>query len=430
MKNKEAEISVLVSVILGSNPAFERIVSILKPSDFYYREHQVIFEQLLEIYKEGKQIDSIMLDHRIENDKTREYLFSILNTYSSYPNPETYAEIVREKSSCRQLKVLASEIIKKSDEENIHEIPALLQQAVEIYENTIIAPEPTVKDLCKQLYLQIEKWIERPSEIIGIETGLEKFDYLTMGLQPALHIIAGRPGGGKSSLALQIAVNASKNKKSVVLYSCEMRDIDLLRRAISQESNVSTRFIKSGAIDEEANKRILTQMDQLSKTNLQFVTASHLFLHEITADARRRFREKRCDLVILDYLQLVRVERLSKERYLAIGQITAALVRLWQQCNIPVIALSQVNRQLDRERDPRPRLADLKESGNIEQDADNVYFLYPNMEIIGKQCINDLDPCPTILEIAKNRDGELGRINVDFQKRFTKFIERSRQNGQ
>ena len=335
-----------------------------------------------------------------------------------------YSKIVKEKSILRRLIGAATEILNESYNPNT-DIDNVLDEAehaiFEISENKIKPSFFPIREIMKDSFRTIEKLFEKKALITGVSTGYNKIDELTSGLQKSdLVIIAGRPSMGKTAFAINIAEYAAiKNNVPVAIFSLEMSKEQLAFRMLSSEGRVDSQKLRKGWLGETDWPKLTTAAGKLSEAPIFIDDTPAISVLEMKAKARRLKAEKGLGLVILDYLQLMRGRDLSVPREQEISEISRSLKALAKELEVPVVALSQLNRQVEARADKRPQLADLRESGAIEQDADVIMFIYRD-ELYNKSDDNPQKGFAEII-IGKQRNGPTGMAKLIFQEQYTRF---------
>jgi replicative DNA helicase len=426
-QNLEAEQGVLASILLD-NDVLHDVVPILKVEDFYRDTHQILYQTIRELYDLGKPIDVITLaDELTRRDQFQaiggdETLAQIASSVPHAANAKYYAEIVREKAIGRELIQCANEIL-RDGYSNTFTADQLLEGAERRVFN--IAEEQTRGDtveLQEVIALAMDRIslrAESKHPVTGIATGYFELDDLTAGLQPEqLVILAARPSMGKTAIALNICEHAAIATQTPVLFvSLEMGRLELAERLLCARSRVDGHKLRTG---QNLGTREMTLLgkgyDELRNSPLFIDETPARNMLQITANARRLRLRSNLGLIVVDYIQLIDSEDSRDSRQEQIAKISRRLKTLARQLHVPVIALSQLNRAVENREDRRPRMADLRESGAIEQDADLVLLLH-------RPEYYDANDQPGIAEliIAKNRNGATGTVKLTFMKHITRF---------
>ena len=427
----EAEQSILGGLLLD-NQAWDKVSTKLCEADFYRIEHRILYRSLLNLAKKRQPFDVVtLLDTLTSNGELDDvggetYIFELASNTPSVANVSAYADIVREKSVQRQLISVATEIADAAYNPGQREVPELLDFAERhvfaIAEQTASEGGPElIKSILVRTVEKIDALYHSGESITGLPSGLSELDELTSGLQPSdLVIIAGRPSMGKTTLAMNIAEHAAiKSTKIVLVFSMEMPADSLAMRMMSSLGRIDQHRIRTGKLDDDDWPRVTSAVHMLSEASLFVDDTPALSPAEMRARARRLMKEHgQLGLIVVDYLQLMKVPGLEADNRTAeISEISRSLKALAKELNVPVIALSQLNRSLEQRHDKRPVMSDLRESGAIEQDADLIVFIYRD------EVYNDDSPDKGIAEIiiAKQRNGPIGRTKVAFLGKYTRF---------
>lgn len=435
-QNLEAEQSVLGGILLD-NQGLNAVLDLLSSRDFYSESHRQIFEAILKLSERGEPIDLITLSNLLKDQKRLDkaggaaYLAGLVDNVPSAANIAHYAKIVKEKAVLRGLINTATEILGKTYETGA-DIDTVLDEAEQaifaISEKKIRPTFYPIKDIVKDSFRTIEDLYHRKELVTGVPTGFTKVDDLTSGLQKAdLIIIAGRPSMGKTAFALNIAQHvAMQTATPVCLFSLEMAKEQIAMRMLAATAKVDSQRIRKGFLGEMDWPKLTTAAGSLSEAPIFIDDAAAITVLEMKAKARRLKAEHGLGLVIIDYLQLMRSGSTKDSREQEISEISRSLKALAKELNVPVIALSQLNRQVEVRTNRRPQMADLRESGAIEQDADVIAFIYRD-EVYNKA---DDNPEKGIAEviIAKQRNGPTGTIKLAFLEKFTSFENLARRD--
>ncbi|MBI3754844.1 MAG: replicative DNA helicase [Deltaproteobacteria bacterium] len=443
-QNIEAEQSVL-GAILMENDAIDKIAGILDSSgeDFYRDAHRKIFKAIRSLKdKENEPVDLITLPAALKNMGALEsvggvsYLAALVESTPTAANIIYYAKIVREKALLRKLINSSTEIVTRCYNGG-EKIDDLVDDAEKIIFD--VAQDKTkqsvypIKDLTSHTFKLIENLSKKDGHVTGVPTGFDKLDELTSGLQPSdLIIIAGRPSMGKTAFCLNIAQNAAETGNPVVIFSLEMSKEQLMQRLLAARAKVDLYRLRSGKLKDEDWNKLTTAVGVLHDVPIFIDDTPAQSVLEIKAKARRLAKQEGIKLVIVDYLQLMRGKHNADNREQEISDISRSLKAMAKELHVPVIALSQLSRMAERREENRPQLADLRESGAIEQDADAVAFVYRKefyitckcpVEIKGKGCVCEKGKLAKDAEIilAKQRNGPTDTVNLTFLKEYTSF---------
>ncbi len=427
----EAEQAVLGGLMLAPD-AYDRIADMLVENDFYRRDHQLIWRAIRELAERSKPYDAVTLGEWFESMGLAEqvaggtYLIELASTTPSAANIKAYAEIVRDKAVLRQLIDVGTEIVNDGFMPEGRDSAELLAKAEQdvfaIAEagargRTDFTP---VNKALSEAFDVLQKRYESGGSITGLPTGYTEFDEMTAGLQPTdLVILAARPAMGKTTLALNMAEYAAlKTKKAVAVFSMEMSASQLALRLISSVGRVNATRLRTGQLEDEDWSRVTGAIRQLREAKVFIDDTPALSPDVLRAKARRLKREHDLGLIMIDYLQLMAVPGNSENRATEISEISRSLKGLAKELNVPVIALSQLNRSLETRTDKRPVMADLRESGAIEQDADVIVFIYRD-DYYNKE--NSPDKGLAEVIIGKQRNGPTGSIKLKFFGEYTRF---------
>lgn len=437
-KNIEAEQIVLGSVMLKPEEAIPVLVERLLPEHFYQRRHRVIFRTVRELFDRGDPCDIVSLANRLaekdELDKAggRMYLSELLDRVVTTASLEYYTEIVRKKATLRAL-IDAGGRISELGYDEVSETEEVLDHAeamiFDISTKDSASSYSLVTDFLYEHIDSLEKLHRDPNKhtITGFSTGFPRLDEMTSGLQRSdLVVLAGRPGTGKTSFALSLVRHvAIRDKGAVGVFSLEMTKEQLLERLLCGEAKVSLHRLRGGYIPNSKWRDLAMAAGKLQKSTIIIDDSPGASVLEIRAKARRMAIQHGLDMVIVDYLQLVDAGIRTDMREQEISYISRSLKKLARELAIPVIAVSQLSRAVERRESKLPQLSDLRESGAIEQDADVVMFIY--REDYYKQPEGDRPSAAggagseAEIVIAKQRNGPLGRIKVNFHKAYASF---------
>jgi replicative DNA helicase len=428
-QNLEAEASVLGGILLD-NEAINRVLEILVPADFYRESHRKIFRGMMELTDRTEPVDLITLSELLKAKGELEavggsnYLASVADQVPTAANIAHYARIIREKAILRQLITSATEIATRGFEEqgNVDEFLDAAEKVIfDIAEKKIKASFVSVGDMIKDTLKAVERLYERKELVTGVPTGFKDFDKLTAGLQPSdLIIVAGRPSMGKTAFALNIAAYASLNAGiGVAVFSLEMAREQLVLRMLCSEARVDNSKVRAGYLGERDFPKLANAAGRLHDALIYIDDTPAISILELRAKARRliRDRDKKVGLVIVDYLQLMRGMGNASNREQEISEISRSLKALAKELRVPVIALSQLNRRVEDRGDRRPMMADLRESGAIEQDADVIAFIY--RDEVYNQKSQDKGIAEVI--VAKQRNGPIDTVRLSFLNEYTRF---------
>lgn len=428
-QNLEAEVSVLGGILL-ENEALNQVLEILQTGDFYREAHRKIFSAMVQLYERNEPVDLITLaevlnkKNELEAVGGLEYLNQLVNSVPTAANISYYANIIKEKSLLRKLIQRATEIINEGygNSGDINEFLDRAERLIfEISEDRVRPSFYSLKDILKTSFKTIEKLYEKKQIITGVPTGFSKLDELTSGLQPSdLIIVAGRPSMGKTTFALNIAQHAAIEAGiTSAIFSLEMAKEQLALRMLCSEAKIDAHRLRGGFLSENDWPKLTRAAGKLSEAPIFIDDTPAISVLEMRAKARRLKAEHNLGLIVVDYLQLMRGRTDSETREQEISDISRSLKALAKELNIPVIALSQLNRRVEERGDKRPQLADLRESGAIEQDADVIIFLYRD-EVYNRSEDNPNKGKAEII-IGKQRNGPTDKFELAFIDRYTCF---------
>lgn len=422
----DSERAVLGS-ILYSNQALDSVVEILRTGDFYEPRNRIIFEACMYLSQSGKGLDLVSL-YNVLNDRGKlaaaggaTYVGELTDYVPPTSHLNTHCQHVKDKSLLRSLISVFNEFAAKAHE-NPPDVEAFLDESeaaiFDVARQKVSHSIVKVGEIVNDVIIDLERRASADGELTGLGTGYKDLDEITGGLQKAeLTILAARPKMGKTALALNIARNIAAAGDPVAFFSIEMSSIKLIERLISSEAKVSTYALRKGYIKKESWENLFRACNTLKEIPIYIDDSAPLTTLELRARARRLVSEQKVKIIFVDYLQMMKghVEKgASREREIA--DISQTLKNLSKQLNVPVVALSQLNRKVEDRPNKRPGLADLRESGALEQDADVVAFLFrPG---VYDESENQMT---TELIIAKHRNGPEGIVKLNFLGDFVKF---------
>ncbi|MBI5102303.1 MAG: replicative DNA helicase [Nitrospirae bacterium] len=432
-QNIEAEQSVLGAVLI-SNEALTACLELIKEDYFYKDSHRRIFMAMIDLFNKNEPIDIITLTDQLKKKNELEliggvaYLTSLVSMVPTSANIRYHAKIVREKAMVRGLLHTATDIARNVYESEFDAeelIDYAEKQIFELSDNRINVSFFTLKQVIKDSFQMIEQLYDRKETVTGVPTGFKELDEMTTGFQKSdLIIIGGRPSMGKTAFSLNIAQHVGVNmKEPVAVFSLEMSKEQLAFRMLCSEAMVDSNSIRKGFIKKDDWHSLTTAASKLAESPIFIDDSSGVTILEMRAKARRLKAEHGLSLIVVDYLQLMRGRGNSERREQEISEISRSLKGLAKELKIPVIALSQLNRGVEtRTGNKKPTLADLRESGAIEQDADVIIFLYRD-EVYNKNSPDNKGKAEII--IAKQRNGPTGEIPLTFLSHCTRFMNYS-----
>ena len=423
----EAEQSVLGAILLD-NEAVHRAIEAVQAEDFYREAHRHIYNAIISLYQRNEPADIITLTSELKKHDALDqvggasYLSALIDSVPTAANIVSYCRIIREKSILRRLIEGSTKIITDGYKTQV-DTEELLDEAeqviFEIASNRSKQGFHSVKDVVKTSFKNIEQLYERKELITGVPTGFRELDRLTAGFQNSdFIVIAGRPSMGKTAFSLNIIENATiDHQKVCAFFSLEMSKEQLVQRMLCSRAEVDATKLRGGFLSESDWPKLTRAAGLLSEAPIFIDDSPAISALELRAKSRRLQREHGLDLIVVDYLQLMRGSSRVESREREIADISRSLKALAKEMNVPVIGLSQLNRGLESRQDKRPQLSDLRESGSIEQDADLVAFIYRD-EVYNKET-PDLGKAEII--IGKQRNGPIGRAILSFRNQITRF---------
>jgi len=429
--SQEAEQAVIGSMLI--DPAcVPDAISMLHAEDFYIEENRAIFETIFSMFTASEKIDAVTVLEELkslglyDNAGGRTYLMQLMDITPTSANMREYAKIVRDKSMLRGIHTAASEIVKivEDGEGDASDIAELSEQKIfAVRQGREIKGVTHIKSAIKEAYDRIDDIIKAGGKLPGVPTGLSELDNFIGGLNKSdLILLASRPGMGKTSIALNMAMNAAKKTpdKAIVIFQLEMSKEQLATRLLSSEALIDSRKLRMADLTEEDWVKIARASTEISRNKIYIDDNPTITVAEMKAKLRRLPMD--IGLVVIDYLQLMQSGKRSENRVQEVSEISRSLKILAKELNVPVLCLSQLSRASEQRSDKRPMLSDLRESGAIEQDADLVLFLYRD------DYYNEDTEEKNIAEciVAKNRHGATGTIKLQWLGQFTTFTSQDR----
>jgi len=430
-QSKEAEQSVLGSMIIDREAIFAA-AELLVESDFYSTAHQRIFAAIVALSEKGEPVDTITLTAELQKNKSLEeiggsaYLVVLANAVPTAANMQYHAQIVREKAILRSLIQAATGIVTRSFD-SPHNVDEFLDEAeqliFEIGSRGKYQGFASLKEVLVQAFDRIEKLYDEKKGVTGLSTGFVDLNRITSGLQGSdLIIIAARPSMGKTTLALNMTQQiAVREKKPTAFFSMEMSKEQLAQRLLCAEAQIDAQNMRRGNLSQDEWSKLTRAVGPLSESPLYIDDSATLSVMEVRAKSRRLKAEKGLDAIFVDYLQLMRGFSRSENRQQELSEISRALKALAKELSIPVVALSQLSRAVEKRNDRRPILSDLMESGGIEANADLVMFIYRDSYYDKNSDKGNLAE----INIAKQRNGPTGQVELYFIDRYTKFANKA-----
>jgi replicative DNA helicase len=437
-QNVEAEQATLGSLLIDKN-AMDRIADIVRPEDFYQPANQTIFSAMLELYEKNEPIDLLTLVNRLEESSKlesiggRAYLTQLTNVVPTASNVVHYANTVQRKATLRRLIESASTIAAFGYQEE-EDVDVLLDRAEQslfgVSQKYLKQRFIPIKSILPEVFDRIDELHRESGKLRGTPTGFVDLDLLLAGLQKSdLIILAARPSVGKTSLALDIARQvAVRSRVPVGIFSLEMSKDQLIDRMLCAQASVDLWKMRTGRLtDDEDFANIGNAMGVLSEAPIFIDDTATANVMEIRTKARRLQAEHGLGLLVIDYLQLMEGRTATENRVQEVAEITRSLKGLARELNVPIIALSQLSRAVESRTPPIPKLADLRESGSIEQDADVVIFIY--REAMYKRDIDVSRRNVAEIHVAKHRNGPTGTIDLYFDENRVSFKNLERQRN-
>ena len=430
---REAERAVLGGLMLETH-RFDTVIQVITETDFQGKDHQIIFESMSELVNENKPLDPLTVSEKLDNSNNlnrvggKNYLIELATSTPSAANLEAYAEIIRQRSISRKLMQANSEItdlINNPQGQNGEELLDHAERLIfslndETSQND--SSLQSMKELIPSTMDRLHELSNKKGGLIGSSTGFTDLDKKLQGIQNGdLIIVAGRPSMGKTSFAMNIAENVLTNddtEGAVLIFSLEMPGESLTTRMLSGMSKLDQQNVRSGMLRDDQLKILLEEGERLKNLPLWIDDSSLLTPMELRAKARRLARsEGGLSLIVVDYLQLMQLPTSAENRVNQISEISRALKSLAKELDVPVIALSQLNRAVEQRPNKRPIMADLRDSGAIEQDADVILFIYRD-EVYNED--SEQGNKAEII-IGKQRNGPIGTVHLTFLKEYTRF---------
>ncbi len=439
----EGEMSVLGGILL-ENEALNKALELLRPEDFYRESHRKIFSALIELSEQGEPADLVTLTAALQKNGDLQavggstYLGTLVDYVPTAANIVYYCRLVKEKALSRQLIHVATEIATRGYDGG--EIEQTLDWAEKsIFEISGMKSRPSyfsTREIMKETFKNIEKLFERKELITGVPTGFTDLDHMTAGLQSSdLVIIAGRPSMGKTAFILNIVEHAgvfADPAVPVLVFSLEMSKEQLVQRMLCSVSRVDASRLRTGNLVDTDWSKLTNGASMLSEAPIYIDDTPGITVLELRAKARRLKAERNLGLVVVDYLQLMQGHN-AESRQQEISEISRSLKALAKELNVPVIALSQLNRSLENRTDKRPIMADLRESGAIEQDADVIMFIYREA-VYCEDCRSRERTCEKGHEkdaeiiVGKQRNGPIGTVHLTFRGQYTRFENQAKRD--
>lgn len=433
--SSEAEQSVIGSMIMDKD-AIVAASETVTAEDFYEQRYGVLYDAMLELFNEGKPVDLITLQNKLKEKDvppelcSLEFIRDLITSVPTSANVRYYANIVKEKSTLRQLIKVTESITNECylDKEKLETILEDSEKKMfDILQKRNSGEFVGIKEIVFKSLESIEAAARNKGSVTGVATGFYDLDYKTAGLQPSdLILIAARPSMGKTAFVLNIAEHVVlRNNVTTAIFSLEMSKDQLVKRIMSMHSKVNSQSMRTGDLSDDDWLKLVESARVIGNSNLIIDDTSSISISELRSKCRKFKLEHNLGLVIIDYLQLMTGSKKSESRQQEISEISRSLKGLARELSVPVVALSQLSRAVEQRPDKRPMLSDLRESGAIEQDADIVMFLYRD------DYYNHDSEEAGISEviIGKQRNGPTGTVKLAWLSQFTKFANLERQGG-
>ena len=429
-QNLEAEQSILGAVLIDNN-ALPRAIEIIDADDFYKLSHRKIFFAMIELFDKNEPIDLITLTDYLKKKDELEavggtaYLSSLVNAIPTAANVKYHSNILRERALLRGLLKSANDIAGKVYENNLdaEDLVDYAEKSIfDISDKRVKASFVSLKEVIKDSFEMIEHLYDKKETVTGVPSGFKDLDDLTTGFQKGdLIVVGGRPSMGKTAFTLNVAQHVGlEMREPVAIFSLEMSKEQLALRMLCSEAMVNSNSIRKGFIKKEDWHKLTSAASNLTGAPIFIDDSSAITVLELRAKARRLKMEHGLSLVIVDYLQLMKGKGSFERREQEISDISRSLKGLAKELRVPVIAVSQLNRSVESRRPPKPMLADLRESGAIEQDADVILFLYRD-EVYNKD--NPGNKGKAEVDIAKQRNGPAGvTVHLAYLAQCTRFM--------
>ena len=433
-QSREAEEAVIGAIMINPE-AYYDVAEFLQGNDFYIHRHRWIWEAFVRLHESRTPIDILTITEELnQQGQLAEvggpaYLTSLINNVPSSLHAAAYGRLVEQSAVRRNMLEAANKIAKLSYDEEIS-LETVMDDAEKavfgVSERRMTRDLEPIQETLSDYYDRISDLAARPDEIHGVPTGFLDLDKLLSGLQPSdLLIVAGRPGMGKTGLALSIAKNAAQtHKKHVAIFSLEMSNEQLVQRLISQETGIDSQRLRTGKLEEQEWPLFTHAIEVMSDTRIFLDDTPAITPLQLRTKCRRLHLEYRLDLIIIDYLQLMSGDTRNDNRVQEVSYISRNLKILARELNVPVMAAAQLSRAVEQRSDKRPVLSDLRESGSLEQDADIVMFIY-------RPEVYEDDPAKeNVAEIivSKHRNGPVGSVQLIFRKNLAKFENAATQH--
>lgn len=431
--DNDAEMGVLGAMLLSPNTVID-ILDVLTPEDFYRPSHQLIFQAIIDLFSDNRDIDPVIVAGRLDrtNDLERvgggAYLHDLIQSVPTAANARYYAEIVSEKAVLRRLVDAGTRVVQLGYEgDEGAEIDAVIDRAQQevfaVSQKNQSEDYAVLADILDETMEELEM-LNDGGIATGIPTGFKDLDDLTNGLRGGqMIIVAARPGVGKSTIALDFMRSASiRNNMASVIFSLEMSKSEIVMRLLSAETEIRLADMRGGKMDETAWEKMVQKLDKVAQAPLFIDDSANLTMMEIRSKARKLKQKHDLKMIVVDYLQLMSSGKRVESRQQEVSEFSRQLKLLAKELDVPLIAISQLNRGPESRTDKRPQLADLRESGSLEQDADIVMLLYrPDSQDKDDERAGEAD-----IILAKHRGGPIDTVQVAHQLHYSRFVDMAR----
>ena len=432
--DNEAEQGVLGAMLLSPNTITD-IIEELIPDDFYRPAHQLIYRAILDLFSDNKDVDPVIVAGRLDRNHDLErvggapYLHTLISSVPTAANARYYAEIVAEKAVLRRLVDAGTRVVQLGYEgtegAEVDVVVDMAQQEVfAIAQRNVTEDYAILADILQPTMDELDELSTHGGLARGIPTGFINLDNLTNGLHGGqMIIVAARPGVGKSTLALDFMRSCSiKHNKASVIFSLEMSKSEIVMRLLSAETEIRLSDMRAGRMSDEAWAKLANRVGQISEAPLFIDDSANLTMMEIRSKARRLKQKHDLQMIVVDYLQLMSSGKRVESRQQEVSEFSRQLKLLAKELDVPLVAISQLNRGPESRTDKRPQLADLRESGSLEQDADMVMLLYrPDSQDKDDERAGEAD-----IILAKHRGGPIDTVQVAHQLHYSKFVDMAR----
>lgn len=433
-RSDESELAVIGSMILNKD-AVEQASEIITEDDFYNKQYAHMFRAMVDMYNEGEEIDEVTLQNKLTSTDlppgvtSREHILDIMDATPTSIKVKDYATIVRDKSLLRRI-IKVNQDIENDCYSGRDDVETILEktekEVFSLIKDRSVDDYVDISTVVFNALQRIEAASKKKGPVTGVATGFSDLDYQTAGLQPSdLVLIAARPSMGKTAFALNIAqYTAIRNNLPTVIFSLEMSKEQLVNRFLSLETGINAQKLRTGDLTEDEWMILAEASSNIGSSGLIIDDTSSISINNLKSKCRKYKLDKNIGLIIIDYLQLMETGGRVESHQLAIAEISRSLKALARELNVPVVALSQLSRNVEKRDDKRPMLSDLRDSGAIEQDADVVMFIYRDdyyNKDTEKKNISEIN-------VAKQRNGPVGTVELAWIPELTKFANKEREH--